>query len=103
MTEGKEKAADQTEEIRRCTAALKLRFGLTVRGVALAHLLGHNSLSTYYREVARGRVPVKLHPIPRQKGRCALTADVGRWLVESDKKWDEIERLIDEAVAAARK
>ena len=100
MAEGTQKATDLTDEIRRCTAALKLRFGLTVRGVALARLLGHKSLSTYYRLTAGGGVPVRLYPIPRQKGRCALTADVGKWLVKSGKDW---EQLIEEAVATARK
>lgn len=89
------------QELRRCVNALESRFGLTVRGAALAVLLGHGTTRrTLQRARAAGKVTVPLHPMPGKVGVCATAVELAKWLMDEEKDW---KNLITAAVAAAKK
>ena len=90
MPEMGAESQESRSEVERCAATLKLRFGLAVRGLTLAQLLGYRSLRSYQRALARGEIKVKLHPIPHGVGKCATTAKLAKWLVESGKDWKKL-------------
>lgn len=76
------------EEILSCKNALFERCGKVVFGPALWTLLGKGAASTLRTAIRRGEFSeLTFWPIPGQRGRCLLTADLAKFLVNNGINW----------------
>lgn len=88
-------------KIEACRRTLEKRSRLDgVYGRPLALLLGYNSVRSYQRAALNGTLPkVPLRPIPGQKGRYALAADLAAWVIKRAESMGlaSWEQLVDKA------
>ena len=90
-------------DVEACRRRIETRTRLDgVYGRPLALLLGYKSVRSYQKAALEGTLPkIPLHPIPRQKGRYAYTADIAALVVkrakEASTSWEQI---VDEAFSA---